>query len=447
MNDYAADLKTALGTLRAKAVAHGPFFAYYRGDHPSVYAASRLSSVFRQIDVHFAENWCAPVIDTLLDRLNLHGIKGPAASQDVLDAFWAREQVGIESHETASDVAVCGESYVIVWPDDQEIVRSYRNKPEMCHIWYDPDKPRVKIRAAKWWLDEDKAAKRHVTLYYPDEFVHFVSRGKGAEARSERSFEMEADPEPNERGIIPVFHLRSHTSTISGELQNALPVQMAINRVADDMMVASEYSAFKQRWAISGADPGDLRAAPGTTIVIPPAPADEQAVSVGEFTATELPNYIAAIEHLANAMAAITRTPKNFFFQAAGGNVSGDALIAMEAQLAKKAAYYQARLGVTWREIAAFVCLLAGQKVPSEDIEAVWSEQRTVQPVAEATALAQMVAAGVPLKTALRRQGWNQADLDQLDKDAAEVSSSKTNLAAQMLAQARAKLNQGGVPA
>lgn len=429
------DLKRAYETLAAKGHRLDPLFRYYDGNHPSLYSSAKMAAALAAINVHFSENWCATVVDVLMDRLNLVGFSAPGDAQAALDDLWGRERLGIESDEVDADVPITGESYAIIWPEaDTGRVRVFHNDPRICHVFYDARDPRAKYMAAKWWVaDED--GKRRLTLYYPDRFEHYASRGSSQDVASEKAFVLE-DEEANATGTVPVFHWRTRTRNPQGELQTALPVQRAINRLVDDMMAASEYGAFKQRWAITTADPEDFRAAPNTTVVIPPSDKDEQSASVGQFESSDLKNFGDEIDRLAGHLAAITRTPRSVFFDQ-GAGISGDALIAMESQLAMKARRYQERLAVTWQEAASFALSLMGKAVEPQDIAVLWDEARTVQPLAEAQALTQLVSAGVPLKTALRRQGWAEDDIAEMEADKAEDERRKSSMSAAMLEAVR----------
>lgn len=439
--DYSADLKRAFSALSGKQARLERFFRYYDGEHPSRYLTAKLSAAYQRLDIHFSQNWCAPVVDLLTDRLNLTGIRGPAQHAEAISRLWASEQLYLAGDDVSSDVAISGESYVIVWPDASG-VRIFHNDPRLVAASWDAADPRRLTMAAKWWKGDDE--RRHLTLYYPDAFAHFVSRGKADDLSDERGLVPDGEPEPNETGVVPVFPFLTRRRNPYGELQNAIPPQIAINRLADDMMVASEYSAFKQRWMISNADPADMKSSPGTMMQIPPANTQDgdQSVSVGEFSATELANYVGAIEHVANVMAAVTRTPKPAFFQQ-GGNVSGDALIAMEAELSHKARAYRERLSVGWREVMAFALQLGGAGVDPADLEPQWDEVRTVQPIAEAQALQALVAAGLPLRSALRRQGWTDDDIEALDEDLATEQAGRASVADAAMAAARLRFDQG----
>jgi hypothetical protein len=66
-----SDLERAFNALSGKQVAYSLLWDYYDGDHPLVYSTSRLRDVFKGINARFTQNWCAVVIDAMLDRINL----------------------------------------------------------------------------------------------------------------------------------------------------------------------------------------------------------------------------------------------------------------------------------------------------------------------------------------------------------------------------------------
>ncbi len=438
------DLALAVKALQDKQAPYDRLFAYYDGEQPLTYSASRLKAAFAKLDAHFSENWCATVVDSLLDRLNLTGFQVDAA-QDAVDSLWQSERLAVETDNAHEDVAITGESYVIVGKDAGGQTRIFHNDPRVCVVAYQDDNPRQKAWAAKWYVEADEAGtkRRHVTLYYPDRFEHYVSKGKAEDAKDARSFVLE-DEEPNESGAIPVFHIRSRTRRTYGELRNAIEPQDAINKTLADLMVGSEYGAFPQRYVITQADVDtlELKNAPNEVWKFQAGDAEGERTQLGQFDAADLTKYLGVIDHLANSLARITRTPAHYFFQQ-GGNISGDALIAMEAPLAKKAAKYKERLAAAWKEAVSYALSLDGVQVAPEDVECVWEDERTVQPSAEADVVTKYVAAGVPLKTALRRAGWTPADLDALDADKRDEQASQASLAQQMLAKARAQFDQG----
>ena len=111
-----------------------------------------------------------------------------------------------------------------------------------------------------------------------------------------------------------------------------------------------------------------------------------------------------------------------------GGVPSGEALIAMEAPLNKKCAAHIARLSPVWEELASFVLAIGGVSLPAQEISAVFEEPATVQPFTQAQTRQMDVAAGIPLVTSLRREGWSQQEIDDMEADRAAEGERQANL-------------------
>lgn len=431
------DLDRAVTALNAKQLAISQLWRYFDGDHPVVYTNERLKDVFSGVDAKFTENWCAVVVNAVADRIALRGwsVAGDEAAQAQLAADWAALDMAIEADDAHLAALVTGESFLIIWPDEAGELQPYYNDPRLCHVQYDPANPRVASWAAKWWDGDD--GKRYLTLYYPDRLAYFVSRGKAAEAVSARAFtSLRADAE-NPYGQIPLFHFRTERRKRKSDLDDAMPIQNGINKLLIDMMVAAEFGAFKQRYAIANFDVGNLKNAPNEVWLLPAGDSIGQATSVGEFSATELDNYLSAIEQLSHSIGAITRTPKHYFF-GQGGDPSGEALIALEAPLNKKTQDRIDRFIPTWRRAAAFMLQVRGYAVAPVAIMPQFARPETVQPLTAAQVFVQEGAGGLPLKTRLRRQGLSDAEIAQVEQDRAdeEQAGAATIRARQLLIQA-----------
>ena len=427
------DLERAVAALKGKLLRYTDLWAYYGGDQPVVYTNKRLEEIFRDLDARFVENWCAVVVDSALERLQLTGLTvEDAGAQAALDTVWAANNLGLEADDAHLGALVCGESYLIAWPAPEGGVDIHYNDARMCHLFYDSENPRRKTFAAKWWLDESDGMRR-LTLYYPDRLEYYQARQDASGELRASAFEMIQEPATNPYGAVPVFHLRTRRRPTS-EIANVVPLQNGINKLLIDMMVAAEFGAFKQRYVISQADvSGQLKNAPNEIWSLPAGDGVSQQTSAGEFTATELSNYFDAIDKLALAVATISRTPKHLLF-GAGGVPSGEALIAMEAPLNKKCKAHIGRLSVVWQELASFVLAIGGMGVPAQEISAVFEEPATVQPFTQAQTRQMDVAAGIPLVTCLRREGWTQAELEQLEEDRAAQGQQEANLGNALLA-------------
>jgi hypothetical protein len=217
-----------------------------------------------------------------------------------------------------------------------------------------------------------------------------------------------------------------------------------VNKLLIDMMVAAEYGAFKQRYVISNAENlGQMKNAPNEVWDLPAGDGLGQGTAVGEFSANELRNYFEAIDKLALAIGIITRTPKHYFF-AQSGDISGEALIALEAPLNKKCEARIERFSPAWRKAAAFMLKVAGVEGDQTQVKPVFERPQTVQPLTQSQARNFDVSSGVPLRTVLRREGWDEPELEEMEADReAEAASSQEGLGC-ALVEAQRRVDQGG---
>jgi hypothetical protein len=409
MAEQKTDLEQAFEAIRNKRTDLDLLFGYVNGPQPLKYSTERLTQAFENINTHFDVNWCAVVVDSTLDRIQLTGFTTKNKDKAVDDKFkvlFDRLHLDIEADKAHYASLSTSQAYVIVWKDGDEVV-AYYNDPRMCHVFYEDANPRKKRFAAKWFNRTD--GKQEITLYYDDRIEHWSSvKAKTNTAIDKASaFTMEKE-EANTFNLIPVFELRS-----PGEIFKVLTLQDAENKLFADMMVAAEFGAFVQRWVISQSDPGALKNAPNEIWWIPSGDGQGEGSQIGQFTPSQLGNYLEAMDKIANAMAIITRTPKHYFMTT-GANISGEALLAMESPLVKKCKNRQNLFASQWQDIAAFIAKLEGLTVTADDITCVWERPESIQPKTEAETRQIGVNSGIPLETLLRREGWTDEELAEI---------------------------------
>jgi len=438
-----SDLTKAFAAIQAKQISYGTLWDYYGGTQPLRYSTERLTEIFHDISAHFAQNWCGVVVDSVLDRLVLSDIQvtGDETATARLGELWSQLELGLEADDIHQGTLVTGEGVVIAWKENDEI-QAFYNDARNIYIEYDPSNPRQMLWAAKRWIDED--GRYRMVLYYPDRLEYYCSSSKAENVTSGAGmFPLDPPIAPNPFGLVPVFHYRRERRDIKSEFDSAIPVQDAINKLFADMMVAAEFGAFKQRYVISQADPGNLKNAPNMNWWIPSGDGVGQQTSVGEFSAADLSIYMNAMDKLSASIAIITRTPKHYLFTQ-GGDPSGEALNAMEAPLIKKTKRYIARFIPTWQGLASFLLALDGRSVPPESIEPIYDDPETVQPKSTADIRKIEVETGIPLLTVLRDEGWTQEQLDQMQEDKSAEQSSNTAGLAQALLNSQRNFDQGG---
>lgn len=438
-----SDLERAYGALTDKGEEYGRLFDYYDGFQPVVYSAKRLAEIFKNVDAVFTENWCAVVLDAVKDRVNFTGWESSdKKTSDLLGVLFSGSDVNLESDDVHEAMMVTGEAFFVAWPDETGQVQGFANDPRLCHAFYSPSNPRQMTFAAKWWVGDDDLV--YMTLYYPDRLEYYQTKQTSDSVSSSAAFvPMEIPSAFNPYGVIPVFHFRLKRRVTLGFLKDVIPVQNGINKLLSDMMVAAEYGAFSQRWVISNADTvGKLKNAPNEIWNIPAGDGVGQQSSVGQFSPTDLNNYLQSIESLAGSLSAITRTPKHYFFQQSG-DPSGEALIALEAPLNKKAQDTIDRVLPVWRRVAEFMLKVSGVVADPLSITPRFDEPSTVQPRTEAEITQIRVLSKVPLKTALAWEGRTEEEIEQMEKDQADEQKKSQTSLAEVLLSAERQFNQG----
>lgn len=442
------DVQMAVDGLQRKKRGYDLLWAYYDGDQPLVYSSEKLRDIFRGLNARFSENWCAVVVDSLLDRLDLHcpTVTNDPDNSALLADLWAATGMDASAFGVHEDVAVTGEAYVIAWPDVDGTPQAFQNDARMCVAAYDLEDPRQIRFAAKWWI----TAENHIrlTMYYADRLEYYETRRpfQPGEAPEAAAFEPMADlpMAANPFGRVPVFHFRSNRRRAKSQLANVIPIQDAVNKLLADMMVASEFGAYPQRYVISaaGLEP-TTRNAPNEIWDLPAGSTGQQPTQAGQFAATGLNNYLDPINKLSADVGIISRTPRHYFF-AQGGDPSGEALTAMEAPLVKKVKRLQSSLGPVWGDLACFLLEMAGVALAPGCVWAGYEAPETIQPLTQAQIRTQSVAAGMPLATVLKTyEGWTDEDILEMEQDRLAEQMNQQSYAAAVLAQAQTAFDQG----
>jgi hypothetical protein len=423
------DLRRGLEALAAKRPLYDSYFDYYYGNQPIRYSRSRLADVFDTIDSRFTQNWIAAVIDNTLERLELvrfDVMEGENVNEQIsgrLNSLWS--QLELDRDEDLAELAmlITREAYFIVEPTDQPPgILAFYNDPRLVHVFYREDNPRLMKYGVKLW--EDETEHYMATLYYPDRRIVFrsktpvnkMSQHGAALSDQERiaffnitvgMFEM-VEEIPADR--VPIFHLRQHKT----EMVDLIPPQDAINKLAADMMIAAEFGAFPQRYAITNADTSDLRNAPSEIWTLPPSDGIGEGSKVGQFDPATLTPYLEAIQSYMVNIAVASKTPRHYLL-VQGGDPSGESLIAMEAPLNKKCRMIEQKfLRPVYQAMGQYLLELDGAAVSLEAVTPVFDVIQTVQPMTQAIIAKTLRDADADLKAAALAAGYDDETADRL---------------------------------
>lgn len=444
------DLQVIFEALDKKRKPVQRLFDYYDGRQPLQYTAQRLANVFDNRCARFTQNWCAVVVDSVLDRIELTGWDSEDRRQnEELDRLWNDLQIDLESFEVHEACAVAGESFLIAERTAEGEIKVYANDPRNMVMVYEDSNPHRKRVAGKIFQDGEIT---RLILYYDDRIEAYIANGKLADIGVFTAFRYDEESSgSNESGTMPVFHFRNSRRTVKSELANVIPLQDAVNKLLSDMMVTAEFSAFPARYIVTNAEIEKLKNSPNEVWRIPAGASDEEGTQIGTLPAANLGNYSSQISELATSIAVITRTPKHYFYGSTA-QPSGEALLAMEAPLNKKANKLRQQFNPVWAEVGAYLLYLSGfGDVSVSEITPVWSPVESIQPKTQAEIRTENIKSGLALTTALRLEGRSADEIGQMMNEKQEAQEKETSVGDAVLNSVLARTaqinpNQGTVP-
>lgn len=409
--------------LDGRATAMTRLDDYYRGKHPLLYSGEKFRAAFGNIFAGFSDNFCALVADAVEERLDVQGFRmgGDADAAADKDAWriWQANDLDAWSQIAHLESLVKGVSYVLVAPDEDE-----PDEPEITvqdAIETDVALDRTtheRLAAFKRWQDETGTV--YGTLYLPDRIEKYQRTRRSVQSGysslgpwEKRIVKGETWPLANPLEEVPIVPLvnrpRLHGQGDS-EIASIIPIQNAVNKLVLDLLVASEYAAFRQRWATGIEIPSD----PDTGKPIEPFrsavdrlwTSEDPNVKFGEFSASDLSNYVNAIQMAIQHVATISRTPVHYLNGQMGTFPSGESIRAAEAGLVSKARRKQRFFGEAWEEVMRLAFRVMGDpRAEADDSETIWADPETRTESEHVDALVKMGALGVPQEALWEKWG------------------------------------------
>lgn len=414
---------------RRPTIAH--FEAYYEGEHRLAFATSKFREAFGNLFAAFSDNWCGVVVDASVERLEVQGFRfGRDKNAD--DEAWRLWQANgldaasIVGHETAIST---GYGSLLVWEgEDADTPSITVEHPAEMIVATAPGNFRRRRAALKKWIEEDGRAM--ATLYLPDGIFKWQTAEKYRGGKKPRWIPRQSDDEnvdedgfagANRLKVVPVIPLLNRP-TMRGEarsdLRTVVPQQDAVNKLLSDMIVASEFAAFRQRWATGIEVPTDpetgrpLRKQFDAAIDRLFAVGNDQA-RFGTFEATDLSNYVKAVEMVVQHIAAQTRTPPHYLLGQSGAFPSGESLKATETGLVAKVKRKMVTFGDSYEEAMRLAFGLKGDREKGEaiDAETIWRDPESRTEGELVDALTKMKTLGVPNEALWQRWGASPQEI------------------------------------
>ena len=398
-----------LEALAARQSTLKRFDDYYAGVHKLLFATIKFRETFGLLFQSFSDNWCDLVVDSSVERLRVDGFRFGGADADADSAAWKLWQANgldAESELAHTEAIKLGCAYALVYPDDGGEPAIQLESPANAIVLVDPAQGRKRLAGLRDWIDE--WGVEHCVLYLPTDVLWWSREG------AQKGWTEDVGSGRNPLGVVPLVPLPNMPTLRNrqgrSDIERVIPVQDAINKLCADMIVASEFAAFPQRW-VTGidiprypeGDPNAGKPLPSFTAQFLAGAgtmmADEhENARFGNFQVSDLGIYVRAIEMLIQHVAAQTRTPPHYLLGAMGSFPSGESLKATETGLVAKVRRKQLAFGEGWEETMRLAFMVAGdaERASSATIETIWMNPESRSTAEITDAAVKMGTIGIP---------------------------------------------------
>jgi hypothetical protein len=424
--------------LTEQAAEAQSFLDYYDGDQPiASIVTEQYRDAFARMIRDVVDNWMPIVVDAVEERLHVEGFRFGKDAQGDADAWaiWQRNYLDADSEIVHSVACTAGLAAVMVWPDaDGEPVITVEH-PTQVYVEHVPGARRKRAAALKVFVD-DWTGDTLATLYLPESLHKFRRSGDEALWVPRGTSE---DDAANPLGVVPIVPMLNRPTMFGkgrSEIAEVTSTQDQVNKLVADMLIASEFSAFKQRWATGIEVPIDPET--GEEVEVFTAAVQRvwhtasETAKFGEFGETNLANYVGAIENRVQSLASRTRTPPHYLLGGSGSFPSGESLKATETGLIAKVRSRQRHYGETWEEVIrlAFAIKSDDKRAKAYDAETIWRDPESRTEAEHVDALGKLrTMLSVPLEQLWADAGYTPQQIARFRSMLAEEALNRAIIA------------------
>jgi hypothetical protein len=300
-------------------------------------------------------------VDSVNRRLRSVGFvlgQGQEADAD-LWRIWTANDMHHDAPLGQVDALVHGLAFLSVWGNDEDPgtpVMAFESSHQV-QVKYAPGSGDRRVAAAlKRWHDVD-AGEVRATLYLPDQVRRYRVASVTDTGAPLGGWSLE-DVLPNPLGAVPVVPMVNRGRLLNrdgrSELASVAPVADAINKLATDMMVTSEFFQSPRRWATGlqmSANPTEREKLQAEAAAFWDHAAKQKTllggvgVQFGQFPEADMGGFVAAINMLTSALAAIGGLPPDDLGLNQVNPASAEARRAAETVLTLRAEEKQSAFG------------------------------------------------------------------------------------------------------
>jgi hypothetical protein len=370
------------------------YAALHEGEVPLKYMAPAVAAQFGDRISQLIINLPRYVVKTNENRLNIDGIRlDPSAdADDVEQQAWADMDMPTVSHMAHVEALAHSRSYVSVGVDEDGNPCAAAESPLQVTSFQHP-LTRTVTSAVKRWKHADGRTQMR-TLYLPNSNATFIKLRGDWQPYSDD--QVEAVDEHNIGRVLMNPFANSGTvlqpEGSMPEFWDIVPVFEALNKMATDMMVGSEFHALPRRWALNVAEAdfedengnavSPLEQIIGAVWAIPRAEGQLGAgdPQVGQFPASDLRNFYEGIKLLLQVAAMLTGLPPHYLAMGGDNPASAEAIRESKDQLITNVERKQTGFNPSWRRTwQSVMAIRNGGTMPesARHLQLVWRDAGT----------------------------------------------------------------------
>lgn len=337
------------------------------------------------------------------NRLDIEGFRfaGEESSDEELWKIFEHNDGPFLSQQAHYESLALSRSYAIVGEGDDEGDPPLITAESPFDAIHEDDPRTHEVKnGLKVWTDLDKT--RFVSLYHPNgRQTWYRTKGEWIEDSSENNdFKLcRLVPLINDPRILGRYRTGKYDQRLGRSVfHDIIPLLDALNKIASDMMVSSEFHALPRRWA-TGLNEDDFTDEDGQPIDTFSMIAgrmwgtESEKARFGQFQEADLKNFHDTIKLLSQLVAMKLGVPAHYLTFTGDNPPSADAIRSSEVQLVKRAERKQAVLSTRWERVQRLVLLTQGKKdSPAvRQIETIWRDPSTPTVAQKADAITKLV--------------------------------------------------------
>jgi len=332
---------------------------YLRGKQPHPSLPSGAPDQLTRLAKMSRVNMMKIVVSATAQALYVDGFRQRLASEDA--PVWTQWQ---DNRMDRGQIAVhraaltYGHAYALVLrgAEQDAVIKCFSPRSMTALYGDDPDWPQLALRA-------EPSADKWLYRLYDEEAVYFLEGSTDASSKESTLEHISTDE--HGMGITPVVRFLNEEDLDhdnEGEIEGLFDLQDQVDATTLGLLVAQHFAAFRQRYVIGWTAESEAQLVKASAARLWTFQDGADEVKVGEFSQTELGDYLKSREESLKELASISQTPVHELIGSLV-NLSAEALVAAEAGQRRKIVERQTGFGESWGMVMQLAAEATGDAI------------------------------------------------------------------------------------